>query len=231
MFSKISSMIRMLALFVIVALTVTACAGAATPNVPAPAPTPAPTVSASALSQGKTPNAGSESKLKNSDLVAGVVTKNDNGALTLRTAGKKMESVETNAATLVVIPSQGIAKLTDVQTGDRVVANLAADAKTAAIVIDFQTGSKETSAVIGAVRQNKGGNISIATRRGTFTLATDAKTTVLDLSGVQPQTGSLKNLAQGNVLVVVGQTASDTLNAQVVIVTDQDARQLLRKAK
>jgi hypothetical protein len=227
------------ALFVLLTLLVSACSSVTSiPFVQTPTPTAAPTstpvVTPSLSGKSSAPGRNQvQDALKLADLSARVVSANKNGTLTLKSVNKKNDKVQTNASTIVVIPGQGSAKVADIKIGDRVVIDFGKDAAstTVAFVLDLPPGFNPGDAVIGALKPNRGGDKTLVTRRGDLTLATDANTTIVDLSGDQPKLGASSDLQPTNLIVVIGQTSDRALNAQVVIVTDKEPRAILRQAK
>jgi hypothetical protein len=221
-------------------LTVTACQSLpniastfmATPTpTAAPTATPAPTTVPRARSP-QSPNLGNiGGALRLGDLSAGVVADNKNGTLTLR--GGKNSRVQTNSNTLVFMPDklQG-ASVADIHTGDRVIVDYGANKDTtAALLLDLPAGYNAGNVMLGAVLTTKGTTINVRARTGNDRIATSEQTLFINLSGDQPAVGAFKDLKQGNVIAAIGQSGSDAFNAQIVVITDRDARALVNRGR
>jgi hypothetical protein len=226
----------------VLALSVTACQGL--PNlIPQPTPTTAPTVAPmtepapattpQAQSEPPLPDRGKiESALRLADLSGGIVSANKNGTLTLRLA-RQTTQVQTNVSTIVVIPGKNNAQVADIRVGDRVIADYGNDVTntTAAFLLDLPSDYNTGNVWLAAVLSSKGGTINVRTRSGKDKVAANDETLIVNLSGVKPTIGSLKDLKPGNLVVVIGQDGDDAFKAQVIVVTDQDARAILNRGR
>ena len=239
MFKKIALLSTLL---VLSAMSATACE--AVPNIasrflPTPTPTaaptatPAPTVAPQARGNPQAPNRGNiAGALGLADLSGGIVSENKNGALTLRLAGKQTQQVQSNASTIIVMPGKTNAQVADIRVGDRVIVDYGADKNTtAALLLDLPADYNMGNVLLAAVVSSKGGTINVRTRTGDDKVATNDQTTFVNLSGDKPALGAFKDLKQGNVVVVIGTDSTDAFNAQVIVVTDRDARAILNRGR
>ena len=240
MFKKIALLSTLL---VLSAMSATACE--AVPNIaaqflPTPTPTaaptatPAPTAPPQARGNPQAPNRGNiAGALGLADLSGGIVGENKNGTLTLRLAQRQTQQVQTNASTLVVMPGKSNAQVADIRVGDRVIADYGGDTTktTAALLLDLPADYNMNNVLLGAVVTTKSGTINVRTRTGDDRVATNDQTSFVNLSGDKPALGAFKDLKQGNVVVAIGQNTNGAFNAQVVVVTDRDARAILNRGR
>ena len=243
------SIVTMSSLFILIALGATACGsvpniiGAAQPTVlptivpPAPpttvpesTPTPAPSTDA----QGNAPkNARQQvlnALLKATGLEAGIVGANNNGALNVR-MGKGPVQIQTNASTIVVVPGVSNAKVSDIGKGDRVIVEFPNDDSTqpAAFVMALSSDVTADNVRLGAVIANKRAGTSVRTLQGKENLTIDSSTMVVNLNSGQPLLESASDLQRGNAVVVIGTGDGNSFDAQVIVVLEKDARNLLKR--
>jgi hypothetical protein len=236
-------------LFILIALGATACGsvpniiGAAQPTslptivppappttVPESTPTPAPSTDA----QGSAPkNARQQvltALLKATGLEAGVVGANNNGTLNVR-MGKGPVQVQTNASTIVIVPGVSSAKVSDIGKGDRVLLEFPNGDSTqpAAFVMSLPSDLTADNVRLGAVQANKRVGLGVRTRQGAEDLTTDSLTMVMNLNSGQPSLESVGDLQTGNAVVVIGTGDGSSFDAQVIVVLETDARNLIRK--
>ncbi|MCI0476588.1 MAG: hypothetical protein L0Y55_10100 [Anaerolineales bacterium] len=237
MFQKIILLGTLLLVF---ALSATACQGV--PNLaPAPAPTETPTVAPTPGAPAAPPVAPAkpqlpdrqkvEGALRLADLSGGIVSENKNGVLALR-VGRQIEQVQTNAQTIVVMPGKTKVQVADIRVGDRVIVDYGAETNTtAALLLDLPSDYATGNVMLAAVVSVRGGTLNVRTRSGDTRVAASAETVIVNLSGDKPALGALKDLKPGNAVIVIGQDNNDTVNAQVIVVTDRDARALLNRGR
>ena len=241
MFKKIALLSTLLVLFAVSATACEAIPNIASQFLPTPPPTaaptatPAPATATAPQAQANPPAPGRniQGALRLADLSGGIVGDNKNGALTLRLAGRQTERVQTNASTLVVMPGKTNAQIADIRVGDRVIADYGNDTTntTAALLLDLPADYNMSNVLLAAVISSKGGTINVRTRTGDDKIATTDQTTFVNLSGDRPALGAFKDLKQGNVVIVIGTDSTDAFNAQVIVVTDRDARAILNRGR
>jgi len=226
----------------VLALSATACQGL--PNlIPQPTPTTAPTVAPTtepapattpqAQSELPLPDRGKiESALRLADLSGGIVSANKNGTLTLRLA-QQTTQVQTNVSTIVVIPGKTNAQIADIHVGDRVIADYGNDVTktTGAFLLDLPSDYNTGNVLLAAVLSSKGGTLNVRTRSGSDKVAANDETLIVNLSGDKPTLGSLKDIKPSNLVVVIGQDGGNAFKAQVIVVTDRDARGILNRGR
>jgi len=224
----------------VLALSATACQGL--PNlIPQPTPTTAPTVAPTtepapattpqAQSELPLPDRGKiESALRLADLSGGIVSANKNGTLTLRLA-QQTTQVQTNVSTIVVIPGKTNAQIADIHVGDRVIADYGNDVTktTGAFLLDLPSDYNTGNVLLAAVLSSKGGTLNVRTRSGSDKVAANDETLIVNLSGDKPTLGSLKDIKPSNLVVVISQDGGNAFKAQVIVVTDRDARTILNR--
>ncbi len=251
MFKKSSALVLITTAMAILALSSTACDSLPTtltrnlPNslaqatdTPVPTMTPLPTLQAAATPaapQGKAPNRANAAQalqalLKSTGLTGGVVASNDGSTLSLK-FGKATQQLQVASDAIIVLPDKSSAVLSDIQTGDRVVANVASATTNApaTFVLDVPANYTANNLVLGAVMPNKGGTLNLRTPRGARSVTTSASTTVVNISGNSPVVGSVSDLQPANAVLVIGQSSGSAFDAQVIVILDKDVRALQRK--
>ncbi len=197
----------------------------ATPT-PAPAATPTPEAN-------QPPRQGNDA-LTRLGIELGMVGQASTNSLTLRTrAGVQTVSLSSN--TVVVIPGQASASVSDLARGDRVLVKKNAADQTAALVMAIPANATLDNLVAGQVQSVTNGSIALRTKNGSETMTTDATTVVVKLTADQASLGTMSDLQNGGVALIVRPSA-DSTNAQVVLMLDrggnalsQIARDLLQK--
>lgn len=232
MLNKFTS-IRALAILILFALGATACSeipGASNPaqvSAPAaPAPTVVPTPAPSPEASTTPPQRGApgiESALKNLGLVAGIVRASNTQGVALQTQ-KGNEKIRVDANAVIVIPGKTDARLSDLKTGDRVVAQVK-DAN-ALFLLALPKDVAKDALVLGAVQTNASGQITLRTRGGQDEIKTSAATIVIKNEQGQIATGALSDVKTGSAALVV---EDGNGNAQVIVLLKDDVRALLGK--
>ena len=130
------------------------------------------------------------------------------------------------------MPGKSNAQVAEIRVGDRVIVDYGDDKNTtAAFLLDLPADYNMENVLLGAVVSSKGGTINVRTRTGNDRITTSDQTTFVNLSGDKPSLGAFKDLKQGNGVIAIGQDTSDVFNAQIVVVTDRDARALLNRGR
>lgn len=200
-------------------------------------PTPAPTAVTTPQAQGKTPRGDKsgrnlDSVLRALGLTGGVVSANNGSALSLK-LGNASQQIQVAPNAIVVIPDKSNPSVSDIHVGDRVIADIpGGDANAAAaLLLDFPRGYSADNVLIGAVQSSKGGATSLRTPRGARDVTTSAATMVVNISGAQPALAALSDLTPATAVLVIGDGSRDAFNAQVIVILDKDARNLLQEGK
>ncbi|MBI5650837.1 MAG: hypothetical protein HZC40_10410 [Chloroflexi bacterium] len=234
MLNKFAS-ICAIAILVLFVLGATACSqipGASNPAqppapaaptaVPTPEPTRAPAPSPEANNASPQRGApGIEGALKNLGLVAGIVRASNTQGVALQTP-KGNEKIRVDANAVIVIPGKADARLSDLKTGDRVVAQVK-DA-TASFLLVLPKDVAKDALTLGAVQTNARGQITLRTRNGQDELTTSATTIVIKNDQGQITTGALSDVKPGSAALVIEDGSG---NAQVIVMLKDDARALL----
>lgn len=219
----------------LIALTLGATACQAIPNILAqPTPTststttPTPTATPLARANPQAPLNRIQGALQLAGLSAGVVSDNKNGTLALR-VGRQTNQVQTNAGTLVVMPGKSNSQVADIRDGDRVIADFGDDTTktTAAFLFDLPSDYTKGNVLLAAVVSSRGGTVNVRARTGNNQVSTSDDTLIVNLSDGAPALSSLADLKPGNLVVAIGQDGNDTFNAQIIVITDRDVRNLL----
>ncbi len=224
----------------LVVMATAACSGVPAPlqtafatatPVPTDTPTPAPT--AAQKNPGKPnptrpPAAQIPGALRNLGLEGGVVTANTGTQLSLR-LGKTQEQLQVAPNAVVIIPGISNAKVSDVQVGDRIIANVPQTAANTAVtlMLDFPKGYTADNVALGLVQSNTNGTLQVKARKGDEQVTTDDSTFVGMLQD-RPKAGTVQDIKRGNAVLVIGQPDGNTLSAQVVLVIDRAALQARR---
>lgn len=248
MMRKKQTRMAMSALLILVALGATACGNipnivgaspTAIPTIVPPAPpttvpevtpTPAPSTDA----QGNpTKNARQQvlnALLKATGLQAGRVGANDHGMLNIR-MGKGSTQVQTNVSTIVVVPGVNNATVSDIGNGDRVLVEYPNGDSTqpATFVMALPSNLTADNVRLGAMQSNQRTGLTVRTRQGAENLTTDTATMVVNLNSGQPSLETLNDLQTGNAVVVIGNGAGSSFDAQVIVVLETNMRDLLKK--
>jgi hypothetical protein len=249
MSNKSRSIALIAASLAVLALSTTACGNlpislAPATSTPVPSPTPASTAlpapqaaTTPAAPQGKAlqrANAAQvlQALLRGSGLTGGVVTSNDGSTLGLK-LGKATQQLQVASNAIVVVPNKSNATVSDIRVGDRVVADRtdAATNAPAAFLLAIPAGYAVDNVMLGAVMPSKSGATSLRTPRGPRDVTTSASTMVVNVSGAQPMLASLSDLKPAMAVLVIGDGSRDAFNAQVIVIVDKDARNLLQKSR
>jgi hypothetical protein len=218
---------------------------ASTPtDVPMPTDTPAPTEAPTFAPQSGTPSApqgkapsraaiaaGLAAVMKSAGLRGGVVTSNSGSALGLK-LGKNTTQISVAPGTIVVLPTKNPATISDVQVGDRVLANVthAGSNASATMVLDLPAGYTVSNVIVGAVQSNANGSLTLrAARGGTRAVSASDTTSVVTLTSNPATVGSVAALSRGNAVLVIGSGNTSSFDAQVIVVFAQNARNLLQR--
>jgi hypothetical protein len=244
------SMIAVSSLFVLFALSATACSSL--PNIAsATQPTPLPTIISpvvaptTASMPDATPSPAAQNPapknarplvlaavLKATGLTGGVVKANNMGMLSIQIR-KDAQLVQTNADTLVVMPGESGAKVSDIRLGDRVLVQFPNGDATqpASFVMIVPSDLTIDNVLLAAVQSNKPKGLTVRTIQGAENVTTSAATSVINLSNSKPTLGTLDDLKLGNAIVAIGSSDDSRFSAQTIIVVEKDARKLLRQAQ
>ncbi len=229
---KTLAILVVLGLFLV--LGATACSALPAPirqdlatAIAAPTITPAPAPSVAATPQAKrsttpNPNANPLAALKRFGLEGGVVASNEANTLMLR-IGKASEQLTIAPTTLIVVPGQANAKLSDIQVGDRAIAKIPDGNANSSpeLVLDFPRSYTAANIAMGVVQARSSANsFTVRTRGGSKTIAPGAGLVVIDMTGSQPVMGQLTDLKRGSGMLAIGNASGDTLNAQVLVLLD-----------
>jgi hypothetical protein len=169
--------------------------------------------------------------LKGSGLQGGVVTSNSGSTLGLK-IGRAAAKIQVAPNAIVVVPGKTAATLTDVQVGDRVIADVTASdtSAPASFLLDIPANYAAGNVMLGAVMPKRGGSLNLRTRTGARAVTTSTSTQIVNISGSQPTLGTIDDLKPGSAVVTIGSSSGNAFAAQVIVLLDQDARTLLRKA-
>ncbi len=223
---------RIILLLAVVATTAIGCSGFPTIAAPAPAdtsaaatPTPAPTATPDARAntnpnpRGDSPKdaapKGTEA-LTRLGVELGVVNQVSSDSLTLRTRGGS-ETFQLSAATLVVVPGQTSAQVTDLKRGERaLVKKDNADETAADLVLVIPANLTLANLALGQIESAANGALTLKTKNGSQTVTTTATTVVVKFEKDKATLGAPSDLQNGALAMVVRDSNSD--NAQIVIV-------------
>ncbi len=206
-------------------------------SVPTPTDTPMPTstVSTPAAPSGNAPRRANttlalQALLKNSGLQGGAVTFNDGSTLGLR-LGRTTRQIQVASSAIVVVPGTTNARLSDIAVSDRVIANVSGDSTnaTASMVLDIPANYAASNLMLGAVIANKNGVLTLRARGGTHTVTTNSSTDIVNVSAAQPARGAVNDLAPASAVLIIGNGSVNAFNAQVIVLLDKSARDLLNK--
>lgn len=169
--------------------------------------------------------------LRATDLRAGIVMTNTDGALTLRVV-KGTLNVPTNSSTLVVIAGKPDGKLSDIAKGNLVVVKFPGNdaTKPASFVMAFQKGFKLNELRLGTVIGERNDHLALRTRKGNEAVNAQ-NASLIDLTGDAAKPGKVSDLKRGNAVLVIGEPGGKLFKAQTILLLDQDARDLLNKIK
>lgn len=214
-----------------------ATAIAAPTDIPTPAPTTAPTTAPTATApaaqaptqpRATQPAAANNplAQLRRLGLEGGVVAANNRNSLSLR-LGKTSDQLQIAPTTLLVVPGVNHAQTSDIQVGDRVIANVPnSDTNSIpSLVLDFPKGYTTDNVVTGLVQVNAKGSVTLRTRNGQQDITPTASTVIVSMLGDQPALGTTKDMARGDAAVVIGAKSGDQFNPQVIVVLDRAAVQ------
>jgi hypothetical protein len=214
-----------------------ATAIAAPTDIPAPAPTAAPTVAPAAATpaakaptqpRATAPAAANNplAQLRRLGLEGGVVAANNGNSLSLK-LGRTTDQLQIAPTTLLVVPGIKNAQTSDVQVGDRVIANVPNSATNAipSLVLDFPKGYTTDNVMAGLVQVNAKGTVMLRTRNGPQDIVPTDSTVIVSMLGNQPVLGATKDMARGNAAIVIGQKNGDQFSPQVIVILDRAALQ------
>ncbi|MDE3090757.1 MAG: hypothetical protein KGJ80_15385 [Chloroflexota bacterium] len=218
-------------------LTATACgslpgslAQATSTPVPTLTPYPTPAATSAPAPQGNgnlraRAIQGSANLLKGAGLNGGGVVTSNSGSTLGVTLGKASRQIQVASNAIVIVPGKANATVSDIQVGDRVIADV--NNNSASFVLDVPAGYTAKNLALAAVQSNQGRTLRLRTRAGTRDVTTSAATMVVNISGSQPALGSLADLKLGAAVLVIGNGSSASFDAQVIVLLDKDMRNLL----
>jgi hypothetical protein len=192
-------------------------------DTPAPAPTAGSTPqTANKQGNGKKQNLNVPNALRTLGLTGGVVTSNSNNALGVK-LGKNTDQLSYTQSTIVVVAGKTTALPSDIQVGDRVIADVPDNSanSSATFLLDLPPSITPQNILNGAVQTSANGTVTFTTRVGKQLVATSNSTVVVNVVNKQPALGTLADLTRGKYAFVVGQPNGNTMNAQVVVLVDR----------
>jgi len=218
----------------IVLFTVSACSGvpitpaqSATPAVVSPesavASTPAPDARAQTGKRDAQALGGIETVVKRLGMTAGIIRTSSDNALALRTPNGN-EKIAVDANTIYVVPGKTSAKLSDIQTGDRVLVNTSSKKDLADFVLVLPATYSTNNLLLGAVQASANNSLTVRTPKEARTLTTSAMTVVVKTDQDIPALGSLADVKQGNAVIVLGEGAPNAYSAQTIVILKENLR-------
>lgn len=215
-------------------LTVTACRGIPTGSLagtllPVGSAEPATALTASSDAPDQVdPNdpqalGGVEGVAKRLGMMLGVVRAVNDKGIALRTP-KGNEKVGVDATTVIVVPGKPNAKLSDIQTGDRVIVDARKKKDLADFVLVIPAAHTLDNLTMGMVQSNTNGTLTVRAPKDTRTVTTSSSTIVVTANQAAPALGTLADIKQGNLIVALGEKSDASLNAQVIVIVKNDLR-------
>ncbi|MBI5301056.1 MAG: hypothetical protein HY868_02885 [Chloroflexi bacterium] len=204
----------------------------AAPAIASPGPTAAPVATPEAQAQAQPKNRdaqnlnGVEAIVKRLGMTAGVVRGSNDAGLALRTLNGN-EKIRVDTSTIIVVRGKTNAKVTDIQTGDRVLVNTRSKKDLADFVLVLPATYSPDNLEFGAVQSSISGSVTVRTRKDSQTVAANATTVVVKTDQDTPALGSMADVKQGNVVIVLGENAGATYNAQTIVILKDNLRGLL----
>jgi len=173
----------------------------------------------------------------------GVITKISSDQLTIRTIERpgiqgnpgqnqpnqnrkdlgRVETVNVNSGTIILVPGKTNATLSDLRVGDRVIADVPNGQKFAALVMGTPKEIDKDNVTLGMVTSNTNGTLTLRSPGGGDTVSTTATTQVFKLTRDSVTPGSLSDVQNGNLIFALGTGNNDAFNAQVIFALPQGA--------
>lgn len=128
----------------------------------------------------------------------------------------RVDTINISNSTIIIVPGKSNATLSDLHTGDRLIADVPNGQNTAALVMSAPKEFDKDNVSLGMVTDNTNGSITLRSPGGNDSITTNATTQVLKLArdGVTP--GAVSDLQKGNVVFALGSGDGTNLTAQVI---------------
>jgi hypothetical protein len=160
---------------------------------------------------------------------AGVVAKASSDQIGLRTVQNGPDKIAVGTSTIFIIPGKSNANISDIHVGARIIADVPNDQTTAALVMSVPKDYDKDNVLLGQVKSNSNGLVTLRAPGGLDTLTTNGASQVIRVLREGIALGSVSDLQGGVLVAAIGQSTRDEFVGQAVFALPKGVLELGRK--